>query len=179
MDKLYDNIMDRPLSGRDITNALLGETKILRYGDLKKYNSIDELLSPYNNISLLYETEPNYGHWVCVLLDKKNKTVEYFDPYGMFIDKPLDHIKENFKIQTGQDYPYLTKLLYECPYNVIYNNKKLQQKGDDIATCGRHIISRLTMADIPLKKYQSIMKTNKKVNPDDKVSFLTSGIHNN
>jgi len=176
MDKLYDFIQNRPLSGKEIYEALEGKTKIIKYSDLSHYKTLNQLMSPYNNICLLYESKPGYGHWVCVILHKKQKIIEYFDPYGMFIDKPLDFVDINFRRQSNQDFPYLSKLINDSNYNVVYNKSKLQSKNSKIATCGRHIISRITLSDIPLKKYQKIMNKKNKVNADDKVSFITSGL---
>lgn len=178
MHKYFDNIMDIPLSGDQIKSALDNKTKILRYRDLLNYDNIDDILKPYNNFVLLYEQKPRYGHWVCVILHKKSNTLEYYDPYGMFIDKVLDFVDPTFKNQSGQSYPYLSYLFENSPYKIIYNNKKLQEKKNSIATCGRHIISRILLKDISLKKYQDIFKIDRKVNADDKVSFLTAGIVN-
>jgi len=177
MNKYFDDIQDIPLSGNQIREALDNKTKILRYSDLLKYDNIDDILKPYNNFVLLYEQKPRYGHWVCVILHKKSNTLEYFDPYGMFIDKVLDYVDTDFKNQSGQSFPYLSFLFYNTPYNIVYNSKKLQEKNNKVATCGRHIISRILLKNISLKKYQDILKTDRKVNGDDKVSFLTAGIN--
>lgn len=175
MNKLFDDIQHIPLSGSQIYKTLDGKTKILRYKDLLNYNNIDDVLKPYNNIVLLYESMPRSGHWVCVI--KHKDTIEYFDPYGLKIDEILKYIKPSFRKISNQDFPYLSYLLYKSKYNIIYNNKKLQEKNNKISTCGRHIISRIILKDIPLKKYINIFKTEKKVNADDKVSFLTSSLH--
>lgn len=178
MHKYFDNIQDIPLSGNQIKSALDNETKILRYRDLLNYDNIDDILKPYNNFVLLYEQKPRYGHWVCVIFHEDTDTLEYYDPYGFFIDEVLDYVDTDFKNQSGQSFPYLSYLFYISPYNIIYNNKKLQEKKNSVATCGRHIISRILLKDIPLKEYQDIFKTVRKVNADDKVSFLTAGIVN-
>jgi hypothetical protein len=172
--QVYDNIMGRPLSGEEIYNSLLKKTKIVRYSELHNYDNLNQLMKPFNNICLLYESKPSYGHWVCLILHKKDNIIEYFDPYGMFIDKPLDYVDNDYLIQSNQDFPYLSKLINDSNYKVIYNKSKLQSKNEDIATCGRHIISRITLSDIPLYKYQKII--NKNNNPDENVTILTSGL---
>lgn len=174
MKNPYKNIMKRPLSGEELYNALLGETKIILNSELHKYSNLDDLMKPYNNICLLYESRPGYGHWVCLILHKKDNIIEYFDPYGMFIDKPLEYTDKNYLSKSNQDFPYLSKLIFDSNYNVIYNKHKLQSRQEDIATCGRHILARITLSDIPLNKYIKIIYKNN--NPDKNVSILTSGL---
>lgn len=177
MDKVFDSIQNIPLSGNQIKESLGGHTKIITYKELKQYDNIDDVLYPYDNVVILYETKPRYGHWVCIM-KHKNNIIEYYDPYGEFVDEPLNHIERPFKYMLGGDFPYLSYLLYISPYDIIYNDKQLQEKNDNIATCGRHIISRILLNEIPLKKYQKIFRTENKVNADDKVSYLTAGIIN-
>jgi hypothetical protein len=163
-----------PFSGSDIISALDGEVKIMKYRDIKNYNNIDEVLLPYNKVVLLYEIKPKYGHWCCLF--KNNNTIEFFDPYGMKIDKQLDFINDNFKKESNQDYPYLSRLLLKSPYKLTYNDKKLQEKKEDVSSCGRHCCIRLILGHIPIKKYQELMESKGGDNPDNKVTYLTAFI---
>ena len=70
MEKLFDNIQDIPLSGTQIYKTLRGKTKIMRYKDLLKYNNIDNVLKPFGNVVLLYESKPRMGHWVVIIKQK-------------------------------------------------------------------------------------------------------------
>jgi hypothetical protein len=65
----------------------------------------------------------------------------------------------------GINRPYLTDLLNECPYKVIYNNIPYQnEKNLDISTCGRHVCWReLNLArGLDLSDYYQMMKEMKK-----------------
>ena len=76
------------------------------------------------------------GHW-CILV-KYNNNLIFFDPYGDFIDDQLHYIDPEYNELVNQDYPVLSKLLYECPYKVHYNPFRLQKLDENISTCGRH-----------------------------------------
>lgn len=172
MNKIIKDLQSIPFSGSDIKDALDGDVKIIRYSDLKNYNSIDELLTPYNKVVLLYLTKPNYGHWCCLFLE--NNILEFFDPYGFKIDKQLEFIDDNFRKKSNQDYPYLSRLLLNSPYKLTYNDKKLQENDKDVSSCGRHCCIRLIMSHIPIKKYQEMLLSKGGNNPDDKVTYLTA-----
>ena len=53
----------------------------IEYKDLKNYTSIDELLPNDKDFAvLLYESQPNSGHWTALL--KYDNDIELFDSYG-------------------------------------------------------------------------------------------------
>jgi hypothetical protein len=173
MDKIIKNLEGEPFSGADIMKLCDNETKVLKYGDLEQFNTIDELLEPHNNAIILYETAPNYGHWCCVL--KYGDTVEFFDPYGMGIDQQRKHISPEFKKRSNQEYPWLSILLNKCDYNLVENRHKLQKLENDISTCGRHVCLRVILRDIDLDRYIKILTKNKD-SPDKIVTYLTAFI---
>ena len=165
MDKLIDKLEEKPLSNKDLMKSLNNQTKILKYDQLSRYNNISDVLYPYNNFILLYQNEKlNSGHWVCVL--KNRDCIEFFDPYGLFIDEQMNFL--NYKQPL-----YLSKLLLDSGYKIIYNNKRFQEFGSDVNTCGRHVLIRLICRHLNLKQYQDLYK-NQKLNPDDIVTMMTS-----
>lgn len=184
MNKLLGHLNSIPFSGSNILDALDGQTKVMRYSALHTFSTIDEVLAPYDCAVILYETRPKFGHWVCISLDRSvqarglEPVLEFFDPYGGFIDTQLDHIPEEFKKQTFQDYPYLSKLLVESPYTIQWNNKPLQKFKDSVNSCGRHVSLRLVMRDLPIREYQQFLlsKSGGSLNPDNVVSMLTAFI---
>lgn len=164
------------LTNYEIDKFLGGETKILTYKALSRFNDINKLLEPYKNFIMLYMSKPNYGHWVCVI--KHPDRIEFFDPYGgnNEPDQELNLINDNIKKITNQDYPYLTKLLYESDYPIEYNNYKFQEHHRDIKTCGRHCIVRVMFKDLLLDEYHRFLlalhkKT--KLSYDEIVTSLT------
>lgn len=160
-----------PLSDSDVLKLVENKANVLVYSDLQKYNTLDEALGPHGAIFLLYETQPDYGHWTCMFKMDDGKTIEFFDPYGIFPDNQLEWVPKNFREVSGQMYPQLTALLYYSPYNLTYNEHKFQKKGAGINTCGRWSALRLVCRDMSLKKFAEIFKHE---DADDLVSIITS-----
>lgn len=170
MDKLQnlteediEEAIEEPLGDDDI-KKYLPDALIMKYSNLEKYNSIDELLpGNVNYCVILYEESPNKGHWVCVL--KYADKIEFFDSYGGKPDAPLNWNPSIINEHLNQK-PFLSKLFDECPYEVIYNPIEYQSnKGDDINTCGRHCVFRiinLIQNKRDLKKYYNLMNKLKK-----------------
>lgn len=164
MDSLVKKAEDYLLTGNDILRITDDKTKIMLYDDLKNYNSLDDILSPFNAVVLAYETLNRLGgHWV--LLMKNNDVIEFFDSYGFYPD-------DEEKLNIYNKLPYLTNLLSKSPYKFVYNNTKLQKNLEDINTCGRHIACRLRFREYPINEYIHIMTKNK-YDPDYMVTLLT------
>lgn len=156
-----DNISineEKALSNFDINNLLEGKTKVLTYKSLPYFRNINQLLEPYKNFVLLYMSSNNFGHWCCII--KHHDRIEFFDPYGgkNIPDKELDSINDKIKNITNQNYPYLTKLLYDTGYPIEYNNYEFQQHGRDINTCGRHCAVRIFFKNLLLDEYYELMR---------------------
>lgn len=175
MDKYINLLKQKPFSGRDIIEAVGGETKIITYPELYKYDTIDELVHPHNCCVILYQTKPRYGHWVCVIKHDDN-SLEFFDPYGGSVDTQLNFIPEQFRKQSRQDFPQLIRLFLNSPYNIVINRMKIQKFTKDVSSCGRHCAFRLILKHIPLMQYQKLMKNEDGLNADDKVTYLTAYI---
>lgn len=171
MSELIDELKSYAYSGQDILNMVDQKSKIIIYSDLKHYKNIDEVLEPYNNAVILYETRPNFGHWVC--LTKRGNKIEYFDSYANPPDKPLDYVDEKMKKKLGVQYPYLSKLLSDSKYNIVYNTYQLQKLNKKISNCGRYVGLRVAMQEYPLDQYIKMLK-NGKLSPDDAITYLTA-----
>lgn len=129
-------------------NKYLPNVKIVSHQDLKNYNSIEQLLPKQKDVVIIiYESKPNYGHWVLLAryIDEETHkpTIEYLDPYGGVIDTPLKWIDNKYKKNIDST-PYLTNLLTKAKdkFDIIYNGKDFQKENKNIATCGRHCVSR-------------------------------------
>ena len=147
-----------PINGSEI-HELIRDVNIITYSYLSHYSKIDDLFINNAVIILYHNYDSQIGHWVC--LTKRGNTVEYFDSYGRMPD------------YIPQKYPYLSRLLYESPYNLIYNNIDLQ--GKRVATCGRHVICRVLMKDYTLNEYYDRLKAFGK-NYDQLVTMITEKI---
>jgi hypothetical protein len=167
------------LSNYNINNILKNNTIILTYSQLSRFNNIYDLLKYFDHFILLYLSKLNFGHWVCVI--NHPDRIEFFDPYGgsNIPDSQLDKINKLVKYETNQDYPYLSKLLYESEKAIEYNNYQFQEKKNDINTCGRHCIVRVLLKNMLLDDYYKYMNKLSKyynLNFDDIVTLITENI---
>lgn len=175
MKNLLDIYKSMALSNFDLIKLVGGNANVEVYPEIHKYDTIDELLGPHDACFLLFETEPKFGHWCAII--KYGNTVEFFDPYSGYPDNVLEFIPEDFKNESNQNYPYLTELLYECPYDIEFNDHKYQKKSNKINTCGRHCACRILFKNLDLKEYDSMIKTlskNLKTDPDGVVTTITA-----
>jgi len=119
------------------------ETKILKYSELSQYKHIDELLPKERDFRIiLVEHQNNQGHWCCIL--KYNKTIEWFNPYGVRPDGQKNMLGKLRNQMLGQEHDYMTDLMKSSKgYKLIYNKARLQKLRQGINTCGRWIILRI------------------------------------
>lgn len=166
-----DEIREYPLSDTDILKILPG-LKIMSYPELNALSEIEEAFDDKGRCLILYLTEDEHtGHWVCMI--KKAKTIEYFDPYGKYRpDEEREWLSKDKLIQLDQYQPTLTELLRRSRYKVIVNPYHFQKDKSNIATCGRHCVSRLYNKDMSLPMYDRMIKDSG-MNPDDYVSAWT------
>jgi hypothetical protein len=180
MNRLINKLEEKPLSGSEIQEACNDEIKIMTYKDLLNYNNIDDVFGNEDAVALLYETQPSYGHWTGLFRHSNYNppTIEFFDSYGLFIDEQLGFVPKKLKNQLGEDYPYLSKLLYESPYEILYNPVQLQKRKKGISSCGRHVVFRCISANsLPLNEYINLLQSKNCINnPDEMVTYLTSFI---
>lgn len=179
-------IEEKPMGDDDIRDYL-GNIKIIKYSKLKKCRDINQLLpNDFDCAILLYENQPNNGHW-CALLkypEKNESVIEFFDPYGNTDKTILNWNRPETNHYLGIDNAYLTELFKNCPNKVIHNNFKYQEEApdNDINTCGRHCVHRilkLMKNRLNLKSYNKYMKEMKKrsnLNYDGIVSALVNKI---
>jgi hypothetical protein len=92
-----------------------------------------------------YQTSDNLwsiqGHWACMIINKKQKVVYWFDSYGIFPDDEINYIDPRYRRMTNQNKRYVGQFLYELSqmgYQIRYNNIQLQSFNTSIATCGRY-----------------------------------------
>jgi hypothetical protein len=144
MQELYDKLFT-PLGDDQIKKAL-PDVPIVRYEELEKYNSIEQLLPKARSAAVIFlaTTSPNKGHWFAVMRSKKK--IYYFDAYGKRPDKNLEFTPKNLRKEFGQNIPYLSYLLNKAiddGFKVSFNEVQYQSSDPAIQTCGYWIISRI------------------------------------
>ena len=161
MDELKYEAMD----DQDI-HYYLADAPLLKYNELSKYKTIEELLTKHKSyVILLYPvSSETSGHWVA--LTRFNKSIEYFDSYGNKPDTPFTW--KTSKFQNSKR--YLSELLNKTKLNVVFNSIDFQSKRDEqISTCGAYVVFRiLTMIELnaDLKKNNLLLQTLKDSNPE-------------
>ena len=63
----------------DEIEDMVGDVKVITYDDVKNFDTIDELLAPYDKVAILYKTSDYYVHWVA--LWKYDNIIQFFDSY--------------------------------------------------------------------------------------------------
>lgn len=169
LDRIIQNHKKIALSNFDVLKLVNGKANLLLYNQLHQYNNIDDVLGHNTACFILYESKKNFGHWCC-LFKLDDNTLEFFDPYGYFVDDELDFIPENFRKISNQDYPHLSYLLYKSPYSLSYNEFNFQKLAKNVNTCGRWCSLRLILRNYSLKEFQ---KKFHKINGDELVTLLT------
>ena len=159
---MHSNIMKiihQPLSDDNLRKVLGKDTKIIKYSELAKYETIEQLLiKPNDLVIILLEESPNSGHWCCLL--RYSNIYEWFDSYGFPIDYDLSHwLSEKQRVKLNENKKYLTFLLQGRKY--IYNKERYQEMKDGINTCGDHVAYRcykFKHDGFDLKTYQKHVK---------------------
>jgi len=162
MNKNIKKIKASPISD-SLIKQYLPNTRIVMYNELPEFDTIEELLPTKRcHFVLMYQDSPNTGHWCCVL--RQNNTVEMFDSYGNYPDNDLKWVDKEKRRELGIDGKYLSNLFNKTKLKVVFNTEPYQAKGNEIATCGRHVVFRLLNSDKPLKKYHTFIKDEMKKN---------------
>jgi len=139
MSNLYENA-EISLSDLDVKQNL-PNVKIVKYEELKNYNSIQELLP--NKVDAIVN-RPNCGHWLAIL--RNINQIHFFDSYGYRPDKQLLWTEKYMRKELNQDFPFLSLLLNKAVddgFKVSFNEVQYQKKDDGINTCGRWVIYRI------------------------------------
>lgn len=164
---------NKPLSNIEIMDLVKGKAKVVLYEDLKDYDDIDELLSPYGAVYLLYQVKSNFGHW-CALIKRGDNEIEFFDPLSYFIDEQLKWTAPKDRKKFGMDQPYLTRLLYEAPrkYQIIYNQYPFQKEKDGVQTCGAWSAIRIAYKHQSLEQFKNNFDMKDKTGINDQLVTL-------
>ena len=122
--------------------------EVVLYEDLGKLTP-EQLINKLP-VAILYQETETYGHWT--LLHKTPEGIEFFDPYGILIDKEFEQIE-------WKQPHYLAKLLYKLSKSIPinYNQYKFQKKKPGVNTCGRWIILRSLLGHMPLDVFADMI----------------------
>lgn len=165
------------LSGRPV-HLITADTKYLLYYLLNE--SLQDLEDKY--ILVHYQTSHTAhtisGHWVSMIIKPKIKQIWYFDSYGYFPDDQLKSIPLFYRRASHQATRDIGIFLYMAikhfHFKVRYNEFKLQQFGNKVATCGYYSALFLRKSWTPERFAKSLLDYSRKnnISPDKTVIKL-------
>ena len=129
---------------------------VIKYQYLDELEQIDELFSSAGCALLLYETQLNQGHWVC-LIDQPD-TIIFFDSYGLEPDNQLAFTNIQFRRLNDMIFPHLSGLLLDSPKLIDYNDKRLQLMAPEIQTCGYWVGYRMRNRKLTTDQFNDLFK---------------------
>lgn len=175
IDYVIDQAETVPLSSEDLKALTNGKCNIMLYSDLMEYENIDDVLEPHGAVILLYQTtERTYGHYVTLFKKHNNpKVLEFYDSYGLSIDKQLKFSKFNSKNMGGVAVAHLTDLIQKSNYRVESNTKGLQKNKSQDNTCGRYAALRVIFRQLTNQQFNYTLSSNRHYDSDYAVSVLT------
>ena len=144
MDRLINQIIAQDLTGTDVTFLTRNKANVVMYTQLINCNSILDLFGKYSAIILLFPVQSDTeGHFIAILKNDKNKSINHWDPYG------LSYIQERAYTTNPLVKQHLLGNLYtkaqQNGWNVTCNTYRLQQMKSGISTCGRWSCLRIRM----------------------------------
>lgn len=163
MDKIA-KLENKSLSSSDIIKIMGGMVQIISYPDLAKYNDVDELFKNGNNVILYFEEDKigsNFvGHWESIC--RRGNVIQFFDSYGLVMDKCRDWLSKNKLVQLKETKPELTRLTNKAidnGYFVLWNHIQYQSYKRDISTCGRWATAFLLEGDLRNSVFLDFVKS--------------------
>jgi hypothetical protein len=168
-------LIGKSLSNEDILKLVNDKANLVSYTNIHKYKTLDQLLGKWGACVILYELKKLYGHWCCIFkLD--NNTIEFFDPYSLMADRQLNFINKEYRLESNQNYPYLTRLMLDSPYVLTYNQYPFQEYKKGINSCGRWVAIRLLFRLMSLDQFIKLFGKKRRYKPDFYVTLLTNYI---
>lgn len=171
-----------PLTEFQIKEKLDNKCNVIPYSKIKNYKTIEQMLGPYKRCVILFENQPNYGHWACAFFDRLGR-LNFFNSYGNysedgkknsgFPDAYLPFIDKRYRKAFSEDLPYLSNLFLKSKYELEYNDKQYQKMNKDIKTCGYWCVMRLKFEDMTDEEFYNFIQTNCKyhgLSPDELVA---------
>jgi len=172
MEELVYDLEKKALTFEELDMIVRNRYPTIRYSDLGKYGSIEELVK--DGIILYYPVESKTsGHYACMWL--KDSTMCYFDSYGLNItgDILFSQYLMNEENKTVRHYlPDLIQDFKQRGGTILINPYRYQSMNSDIATCGRHAAIRLLFKDLNHDQYHKLFRY-KNLSNDDLITLLT------
>ena len=133
----------KPMTDREL-EKYIGFNRVVKYSDLdESFNSIYELLPlPIDFRIVLFETDFNLGHWICVIRNDPLNEMVYFDSYGSNLGSLYSNNSNKSNMDLGNKPNAILALLAtrKNKIKLIVNRYPFQSKTNGAETCGRWCI---------------------------------------
>jgi hypothetical protein len=140
MNNIVQKRVLKPMTDKEL-ERYIGLNKIVKYSDLDEhYNSIYDLLPLAIDFRIiLFETDFNSGHWVCVIRNDIKKEMVYFDSYGSNLGSLYSNNSKKSNMDLGNKPNAILALLATRRKNIklIVNRFPFQSITLGSQTCGR------------------------------------------
>lgn len=150
------------LTDADLRKVLGQGINIISYPDLAKYASLQECFGRNSIFIIFFETDSQtVGHWTMMLLNRKQRAMEFWDPYGLGIDCDKKYIGVPMLKKLKEYSPILTDMCADAGQNgftVTANTVDYQSWASGVADCGRHVAVRGKKAQLSEQQYYNFLK---------------------
>lgn len=134
--------------------------RVVMYDEIINRPSIKSVFGKSKSVILFYPNakigEDVIGHYVCLV--KHPKGYQFYDPYGFKPDTQQKMTPQR-KMLYDEDANSLVKHFLSTNEPVDYSPFKHQSLSPNVATCGRHSLSRCMLDDLTNDEYHKKMTT--------------------
>lgn len=174
----------QPLSNKEIQNQLRVRSipsRVEKYDVLFHVPNLESLFDINCQVLvLLYHTQEDFGHWVCII-DHSHRMgtpyYEFFDSYGLQPDDEFDFLP---KIP-GTASNRLTVLLSDAAdrgAKIEYNHYRFQSFDHPIiATCGKWVLARALFYQKKLSEFAKLFLSKNNLERDIIISLFYSNLN--
>jgi hypothetical protein len=145
------------LSGQQVTHDAGGGIRVVRYPDLSKFASWQDLVNtPHKAAAILFLTTSEHsGHWICAFEGPDGAHV--FDPLGLALDAERFKISSAARSELNENTPQLQRLLDSSRQPIHVSRMDFQKNAPNINTCGRWVATRLQYRNLTDEAFQALV----------------------
>tara|TARA_R110002073_G_scaffold296452_4_gene462472 strand:+ start:5738 stop:6403 length:666 start_codon:yes stop_codon:yes gene_type:complete len=179
LEYIVKDLETHDLTGEDLLKIADNKLEVIPYHKLRDYKTIEDVLSKFGAVILLYEIKENFGHFTALYYNNQNN-LEFFDSYGFRPDQELKYAE--FNLEMGV--PFLSKLINDyvlrTKKDISVSTHQFQAFKNDINTCGRWSAYRIRTRNLlTLKQFTELFSNLNMFNQDFAISVLTFALTEN
>lgn len=168
---LLNKLMSYSVTSNELTDAMNKQAIIMKYSEFIEFG-LFKIFAKTNFLILLVKSPMiDMQHYICVLMNHKNKSIIFYDSYGM-------NFNELSKLM-GIDSTFFNNQLYSLADNLKYkidiNTRQMQKMDDKINTCGRWVLMRAQYNNMSNKEFNNMIIDfcGNTYKPDEIITLMT------